>query len=81
MDAEKRAHAFRLQLITQATQSLNDYMRLFGDEADAEVLDVHLEALIQLNEVPYNQQDQAVSIVKHLDRLVAKRRLHRKSPA
>lgn len=81
MEAEKRAHAFRLKLITQATQSLNDYMRLFGEEADAEVLDVHLEALIQLNEVPYNQQDQAVNIVKHLDTLVAKRRLHRKSPA
>ncbi len=80
METEKRAHAFRLSLISQATQSLNDYMRLFEDEADPEVLDVHLEALIQLNEAPYHQRGQAVSIVKHLDTLVAKRRLHRKFP-
>ncbi len=81
IDVERQALEFRLRLIEQASNSLNHYIGVFGEEADPNVLDVHLEALIQLNEVPSGQQAQAVSIVKHLDTLVAKRKEHRKSHA
>lgn len=81
LDAERRAHNLRLRLIEQATQSLNNYVSAFGEKADPEVLDVHLEALIQLNEVPFNEHDQALNIVRHLDTLVYKRRHNRKTRA
>ncbi len=74
LDAEKKALDFRLDLIAQATQSLNDYVRHFGQAAEADVLDVHLEALIRLNDVPASHRDEALSIVNHLHRLVARRR-------
>ena len=81
LEAERQAQAFRLKLIEQATRSLNSYVSVFGDEADPEVLDVHIEALIQLNEVPSGQHAQAVSIVRHLNTLVAKRKDNRRSIA
>ena len=81
LEAERQAQEFRLKLIEQATRSLNAYVSVFGDEADPEVLDVHIEALIQLNEVPAGQHAQAVSIVRHLNTLVTKRKDNRKSIA
>ena len=80
IQAQSSAHDFRMRLITQATQSLNDYVRLFALDADPEVLDVHLDALIRLNDAPFTSQDEAVSIVKYLNTLVSKRKLSRKVP-
>lgn len=78
LELQTRAHNFRLQLIEQATQSLNDYVRYFGRAAENEILDVHLDALIKLNDVPYAHHEEAVSIVNHLKTLVSKRRNGRK---
>ncbi len=80
IQAQSSAHDFRMRLITQATRSLNDYVRLFAHDADPEVLDVHLDALIRLNDAPFTSQDEAVNIVKHLNTLVTKRKLSRKVP-
>ena len=79
MQSHAEAHAFRRRLVELAAQSLNDYMRLFGDHADAEVVDVHLDALIRLNEVPYADPDDAQDIVRHLKVLVTKRKTTRKA--
>lgn len=79
MQSHAEAHTFRLRLVELAAQSLNDYMRLFGDHADPEVVDVHLDALIRLNEVPYADPDDAQDIVRHLKVLVTKRKSGRKS--
>lgn len=81
VDAERQAQEIRLGLMERAAQSLNAYIGLFGREADAEVVDVHLDALIRLNEVPYGQEALANGIVRHLDTLVAKRTEGRKSLA
>ncbi|MBW8735239.1 MAG: response regulator [Asticcacaulis sp.] len=79
--AERKTQELRLDLMERAAQSLNAYIGLFGREADAEVVDVHLDALIRLNEVPYGQEALANGIVRHLDTLVAKRTEGRKSLA
>ena len=79
LEVQTRAHEFRLRLIEQATQSLNDYVRYFGQAADSEVLDVHLDALIKLNDVPYAHHEEAVTIVTQLKTLVSKRRHGRKA--
>jgi len=81
VDNERRAQEIRLNLMERAAQSLNAYIGLFGREADAEVVDVHLDALIRLNEVPHGQEALANGIVRHLDTLVAKRTEGRKSLA
>ncbi len=81
VDAERKAQEIRLGLMERAAQSLNAYIGLFGREADAEVVDVHLDALIRLNEVPHGQEILADGIVRHLDTLVAKRTEGRKSLA
>ena len=78
LEVQTRAHDFRMQLIEQATQSLNDYVRYFGRAAENEVLDVHLDALMKLNDVPYAHHEEAISIVTHLKTLVSKRRVSRK---
>ncbi len=74
MDEQALAHALHRHLVEQATQSLNDYMRLAGNAAEAEVVDVHLDALIRLNETPHADSDDALNIVRHLKVLVAKRK-------
>lgn len=79
--AEEAAHRFRLKLIEQATHSLNEYVALFGSEADPEVLDVHLDALIQLNEAPAGDNLRANTMVRNLKTLVAKRKSQRKHVA
>jgi CheY-like chemotaxis protein len=78
MQTQTESHAFRLRLVEQATQSLNHYMNLFGEQAEPAVLDVHLDALIRLNEVPYAAPDNAISIVRHLNTLVTKRKASRR---
>jgi CheY-like chemotaxis protein len=78
MQTQTEAHTFRLRLVEQATQSLNHYVSLFGSDAEPEVLDVHLDALIRLNEVPYAAPDDAVSIVRDLNTLVTKRKTSRR---
>ena len=70
-----------LKLIEQATHSLHEYMALFGDAADPEVLDVHLDALIQLNESPSGDNLHAGAMVRNLKTLVAKRKSQRKAVA
>ena len=79
--AEEAAHRFRLKLIEQATHSLNEYVTLFGDEADPEVLDVHLDALIQLNEAPAGDNVRAGALVRNLKALVAKRKSQKRAVA
>ncbi len=79
--AERRAHNFRLSLIEQATRSLNTYIAMAGDHAEPKILDAHLDALIQLNTVPFDQESQAAAIVQRLEGLVARRRQNRKSLA
>lgn len=74
LQAERQAHDFRLRLIEQATRSLNDYVNTCGEQADPEVLDVHLDALIKLNQMPVGGEVEASNVVKHLNRVVAKRR-------
>lgn len=81
VDSERKAQEIRLGLMERAAQSLNAYIGLFGREADAEVVDVHLDALIRLNEVPHGEEALANGIVRHLDTLVAKRADGRKSLA
>ena len=76
--AEEAAHRFRLKLIEQATHSLNEYVALFGDDAEPEVLDVHLDALIQLNEAPTGDNVRANTMVRNLKTLVAKRKSQRR---
>jgi CheY-like chemotaxis protein len=78
MHTQTVAHDLRMKLIEQATKSLNDYVRLFGENAEEEVLDVHLDALIRLNEAPHADPDEAVNIVKYLNTLVNKRKTNRK---
>jgi len=78
MEAQAQAHAFRQHLVEQAAQSLNDYLRLAGTAAEAEVVDVHLDALIRLNETPHADSDDAINIVRHLKTLVTKRKTSRK---
>jgi len=79
--AEESAHRFRLKLIEQATHSLHEYMEQFGDEADPDVLDVHFDALIQLNEAPAGDNIRANTMVRDLRTLVAKRKSQRKLSA
>jgi DNA-binding response OmpR family regulator len=79
--AEEDAHRFRLKLIEQATHSLHDYMDVFGDAADPEVLDVHLDALIQLNDAPTGDNVRASAMVRNLKALVAKRKSQRRAVA
>jgi DNA-binding response OmpR family regulator len=79
--AEEAAHRFRLTLIEQATHSLREYVDLFGDAADSEVLDVHLDALIQLNDAPDGDNLRANTMVRNLRTLVAKRKSQRKLSA
>ncbi len=78
MDEQAVAYAFRKHLVEQTTQSLNDYMRLAGGDAETEVVDVHLDALIRLNEAPHADSDDAINIVRHLKALVTKRKTSRK---
>ncbi|MFT4074553.1 MAG: response regulator [Asticcacaulis sp.] len=78
MQTQTDAHEFRLSLVEQASQSLNQYMSLFGSLAEPEVVTVHLDALIRLNEVPYADPDEALNIVRHLNALVTKRRTSRR---
>ncbi|CAL4866353.1 Regulator of RpoS [Asticcacaulis sp. MM231] len=78
MHTQTMAHDLRMRLIEQATKSLNAYVHLFGEQAEEEVLDVHLDALIRLNETPQADPDEAVNIVKHLNTLVNKRKANRK---
>ena len=78
IQTQSEAHEFRLSLVEQATQSLNDYMRVFGNHAEPEVVDVHLDALIRLNETPYADPDEGLNIVRHLNVLVTKRKTGRK---
>ncbi|MGA9657873.1 MAG: response regulator transcription factor [Asticcacaulis sp.] len=78
MHTQTVAHDLRMRLIERATQSLNTYMRLFGDKAEAEVLDVHMDALIRLNEAQYTDPDEAIKLVKNLNTLVNKRKTNRK---
>ena len=78
MDEQAQAHAFRRHLVEQTTQSLNDYMRQAGSAAETEVVDVHLDALIRLNETPHADSDDALNIVRHLKVLVTKRKISRK---
>ena len=78
MRSQTEAHDFRLSLVEQARQSLNDYMRLFGSRAETEVINVHLDALIRLNEISYDDPDEALNIVGHLNVLVTKRKNGRK---
>lgn len=81
MQAQCQAHDLRMHLIAQAMQSLKDYMRLFGEAAETDVLDVHLESLLQLNDMSMADQDQAGLIVRQLETLVAKRSRARKVSA
>ncbi|HVZ30205.1 MAG TPA: response regulator [Asticcacaulis sp.] len=74
LQAERQAHDVRLRLIEQATRSLNDYINSCGEHADAEILDVHLDALIKLNQMPVDGEAEAANVVRHLDKVVAKRR-------
>lgn len=78
MQTQTEAHEFRLNLVEQASQSLNLYMSLFGSQAEPEVVAVHLDALIRLNEVPYADPEEALNIVRHLNALVTKRRASRR---
>lgn len=78
MHTQTVAHDLRMRLIEQATKSLNNYVRLFGENAENDILDVHLDALIRLNEAPHADPDEAVNIVKHLNTLVSKRKTSRK---
>lgn len=78
MHTQTVAHDLRMRLIEQATKSLNAYVHLFGEQAEGDVLDVHLDALIRLNEAPHADPDEAVNIVKHLNTLVNKRKTNRK---
>lgn len=75
--AEQRAHKIRHKLLEQVTHSLNEYVRQWGTDADPNVLNAHLSALIRLKDVPPEQADQASAIVRSLGNLVAKRK-HRK---
>lgn len=79
--AEERAHQFRLKLIEQATHSLRDYMDHFGDAADPEIVDVHLDTLIQLNDASPADNLTGQTLVKQLKTLVTKRRAQRKLSA
>lgn len=72
------AHDARMRLIERAAASLNQYVRLFGAKAEADVLDVHFDALIQLNDMPATAHEAALDIVDHLDTLVARRSAQRK---
>ncbi|MDI7776112.1 response regulator [Asticcacaulis sp. EMRT-3] len=78
IDTQTAAHDARMRLIEHAAASLNTYVRLFGDRAETDVLDVHLDALIRLNGEPPADHDEALAIVTHLDTLVTHRRQHRK---
>ncbi|WKL58725.1 response regulator [Asticcacaulis sp. ZE23SCel15] len=81
MHTEKRAHALRLGLIEQATHSLNDYAVALGEDTDPEVVDIHLDTLIRLNEIDLADHREAAKTVQHLERLVSKRKKHRKLTA
>jgi hypothetical protein len=50
-----------------------------GEAAETEVVDVHLDALIRLNEAPYADPEDAINIVRHLKVLVTKRKTGRKT--
>jgi CheY-like chemotaxis protein len=72
------AHDLRMRLIERAAASLNQYVSLFGAGAEAEVLDVHFDALIQLGDMPPDAHDEALDIVEHLDALVTRRETQRR---
>lgn len=78
MEEKLKAQDIRMRLVEQTTRSLNDYVRYFGSAVEQDILDVHLDALMQLNNVPFTHSDEAVTIVNHLTALVAKRRRSRK---
>lgn len=79
LKVQTEAQGIRLNLIEQATHSLNEYVQYFGHKAEAEVLDVHLDALIRLNDVPYADHEEAMNIVSQLNRLVSQRRSRKAS--
>lgn len=78
MERKLKTQDMRMRLIEETTRSLNDYVRYSGPAVEQDVLDVHLDALMQLINVPFSHQDEAVTIVNHLTALVAKRRRSRK---
>jgi len=78
MEKQAEAHAFHRHLVEQATQSLNEYVKMAGRTADTEIIDVHLDALIRLNETPHADPDEALNIVRHLKVLVTKRKTSRR---
>jgi CheY-like chemotaxis protein len=77
--SQTAAHDLRMRLMERAAASLNHYVRLFGQRAETDVLNVHFDALVQLGDMPPEAQDEALDIVNHLDTLVTHRRLQRKA--
>jgi DNA-binding response OmpR family regulator len=82
INAGRKAQEARLSLIAHATQSLTAYCEMFGDAAEPEVINVHLEALIALSDLPPDQIAQCrvegERIVRTLSTLVKKRHNHRR---
>lgn len=79
--SQTAAHDLRMRLIERAAASLNQYVRLFGQKAETDVLDVHFDALIQLGDMPPDAQAEALEIVNHLDTLVARRSVQKRARA
>lgn len=79
--AEQSATNYRLKLVASATHSLNDYVRTLGNEADPEVLDVHLDAIRRLNDMRNEDTPEALKIIRQLDTLVDKRKKHKRLSA
>lgn len=75
--AEQKALEYRLTLVAHATRSLKEYVAWFRDDADPEVLDVHLDSIRRLNDLRNEDTPEAVAIIRQLDALVSNRKKKR----
>ena len=72
MQTEEEAHNLRLEMVVKASNSLKFYIERLGDAAEAEVIDVHLDALLSLNDIN-NEPLKAHRIVRNLEILVERK--------
>lgn len=78
-EAETQAVRYRQRLLAEATRSLKEYVSYFGNSAEPDVLDVHLDSIRRLNAMRSEDTAEAQTIIRQLEALVKNRKKKRLS--
>lgn len=78
-EAETQAVRYRQRLLAEATRSLKEYVSYFGNAAEPDVLDVHLDSIRRLNALRNEDTAEAQTILRQLEALVKNRKRKRLS--